>query len=393
MATQAVLAPPAEVTASTRVPVWALASASLAMSIDPSVHNIAFVGAANQLGMSGAQRSLVASLGTLCIAATILATGSLGDRLGRKKIMQAGLLLAVAAGIITSLAQHTAVFAIGRALAGIGYAASFGLSFALLRAVAPDEQQLSRAVAQWLALQTFGVVALGLLGGYLAGMGWRVAYLLPSAIAALAFFFCLASVPEARADNLGRFDKVGLVLIAVGLVCTLDGVSASASAGWLSGKVFIPLSIGIAVLLTFAIYEMRLERPAFPIRLFRDPEMSAAALSGIAFNLGNAVVVLQLSLLWQYLFHYHPFKVSLGLTPLSAASMLGATWVGSLLARGVTNRILIPCGLFTVAAAIAWMSLIWSTTPYYFFLAPLLLAGVGLMFAQTPAARVFVSKS
>jgi MFS family permease len=377
----------------TRTAVCALASASLAMSVDPSVHNIAFVGAANQLGMTGNQRSLVASIGTLCIAAAILATGSLGDRLGRKKIMQGGLLLAVIAGVVTSLAQNTAMFAAGRVIGGIGYAASFGLSFALLRAVAPDEAQMSRAVAQWLALQTVGVVVLGLLGGYLAGVGWRVAYLLPSAIAALAFLFCLRNVPEARADNLGPFDTLGLVLIAVGLVCTLDGVSASASAGWGNPKVLIPLAIGVFVLLAFALYEMQLQHPAFPIRLFRDPEMSAAALSGIAFNIGNAVVVLQLSLLWQYLYRYHPFKVSLGLTPLSLASVVGATWVGSLLARGVSNRTLIPAGLFTVAASIAWMAFAWQSTPYYFFLVPLLLAGVGMMFAQTPAARVFVSKS
>ena len=72
-------------TAGKRGAVFALAAASLAMSVDPSVHNIAFVGAANELGMTGDQRSLVASIGTLCIAASILATGSLGDRLGRKK--------------------------------------------------------------------------------------------------------------------------------------------------------------------------------------------------------------------------------------------------------------------------------------------------------------------
>lgn len=377
----------------TRTAVWALACASLAMSVDPSVHNIAFVGAANQLGMSGAQRSLVASLGTLCIAATILATGSLGDRLGRKKVMQAGLLTAVLAGVVTSIAHNTAIFAAGRVLAGIGYAASFGLSFALLRAVAPDEAHLSRAVAQWLALQTFGVVALGLLGGFLAGVSWRVAYLLPGAVAGLAFIFCWFRAPEARADDVGRFDTIGLLLIAIGLVCTLDGVSASASAGWGSGKVLVPLAIGIAVLLAFAWYELRLEKPAFPIRLFRDPEMFAASLTGVGFNLGNAVVVLQLSLLWQYLYRYHPFKVSLGLMPLSLAAIFGATWVGSLLARGTPNRTLIPAGLLSIAGAIACMAFAWSTTPYYFFLLPLLLAGIGLMFAQTPAARLFVSKS
>ena len=373
--------------------VLALAVASLAMSVDPSVHNIAFVGAANQLGMTGDQRSLVASIGTLCIAASILATGSLGDRLGRKRIMLGGLLLATIGSAVTALAQDTVMFTVGRILSGVGYAASFGLAFALLRAVAPQETQLSRAVARWLALQTFGVVVLGLFGGYLAGVGWRIAYLLPGAIGLLSFFYCMFAVPEARADDVGPFDGIGLSLVALGLVSTLYGVSNSASAGWGNVRVLVPLSLGVLVLVAFAIYELRLPRPAFPIRLFADPEMAMAGLTGIAFNLGNAILVLQLSLLWQYLYRYSPFKVSLYLMPFSIASILGASWVGSLLARGVANRILIPAGLVAVATSIAFMSFASAATPYLFFLAPLLLAGVGLMFAQTPAARLFVSKA
>jgi predicted MFS family arabinose efflux permease len=95
----------------------------------------------------------------------------------------------------------------------------------------------------------------------------------------------------------------------------------------------------------------------------------------------------------EYLYRYSPFKVSFCLMPFSVASILGAAWVGSLLARGVANRILIPLGLLAVAASIVFMGFASASTPYLFFLAPLMLAGVGLMFAQTPAARLFVSKS
>ena len=74
----------------------ALVFASLPMNLDPAIHNIAVVSAGNDLRMTGAERALAASIGTLCIAATILGTGSLGDRLGRKKIMLAGLAVALA---------------------------------------------------------------------------------------------------------------------------------------------------------------------------------------------------------------------------------------------------------------------------------------------------------
>ena len=97
----------------------ALVGASLPMNLDPAIHNIAVVAAGNALHMTGAERSLAASIGTLCTAAAILATSSLGDRLGRKKVMLAGLLVTLAGGIITALAPNAVVFALGRVLSGV----------------------------------------------------------------------------------------------------------------------------------------------------------------------------------------------------------------------------------------------------------------------------------
>ena len=102
--------------------------------------------------------SLAASIGTLCIAATILATGSLGDRLGRKKIMLAGLLVTLVGGVVTALAQNAVMFSVGRSLSGVGFAASSAFAFALLRAIAPQPDALAKTVAWWLALQTLGIV-------------------------------------------------------------------------------------------------------------------------------------------------------------------------------------------------------------------------------------------
>ena len=157
-------------------------AASLPMNLDPAIHNIAVVAAGNALHMTGTERSLAASIGTLFTAATILATGSLGDRLGRKKVMLAGLLVAIAGGAITAAAPSSIVFLLGRALSGVGFAASFGLSFALLRTIAATPEELARMVAKWLALQTFAIVILCVAGGYLAGVSWRAAYLVGPAV-------------------------------------------------------------------------------------------------------------------------------------------------------------------------------------------------------------------
>jgi DHA2 family multidrug resistance protein-like MFS transporter len=370
----------------------ALVGASLPMNLDPAIHNVAVVAAGNALHMTGTERSLAASIGTLCTAATILATGSLGDRLGRKKVMLAGLLVALAGGVTTALAPNAVVFMLGRVLSGVGFAASFGLSFALLRAVAPEPGALARTVAKWLALQTFAIVVLCLAGGYLAGVSWRAAYLVGPLVGMLALVWCMKVVPEAREPAVGRFDALGLILVAVGLVSALYAVSNAASVGWGNARVVVPLASGLVVLMAFGVWEWRSVHPAFPIRSFSDRELLVGALSGIGFNVGNAVVAIQLSLLWQYVYRYTPFEVSLGQLPFIIACIAAASWAGSLVTRGVSMRLLVTVGLLAMAAALAAMAFAGESTPYIFFLVPLVAAGAGLMLTQTPTANVFVAK-
>jgi MFS family permease len=384
---------PAEAQAVSWASLIGLVGASLPMELDPALHNIAVVGAANGLHMTGSERSLAASIGTLCIAAAILATGSLGDRLGRRRIMLLGLLTTLAGGVVTALAPNTTLFVLGRALSGIGFAASFGLSFALLRSIAPAPQALARTVARWLALQTTGVVVLVLIGGYIADTSWRAAYLLGPAVGLVAFFWCLRTVPEAKDDGAGRFDVPGLLLVALGLVGTLYGISNAASFGWSSPKVLVPLAAGVVLLAGFAWWEASCEQPAFPIRAFAHPELAAGALSTIGFNIANAVVTLQLSLLWQYVYRYKPFEVSLGQLPMIVACIVAAGWAGGMVARGVAMRLLVPLGLLAMAAAMTAMAFAGESTPYFLFVVPLVATGVGLMLTQAPAANVFVARS
>jgi DHA2 family multidrug resistance protein-like MFS transporter len=370
-----------------------LAGASLAMELEGTVHSIAIVGAASALRMDGDERALAASIGTLCTAAFILATGSLGDRLGRKRVMLVGLAVSAAGGVITALATSTAQFAVGRALSGVGFAASFGLSFALLPAVAPEPAALARTVARWLALQGIGIVALCLLGGYLADVSWRLAYLLSPAVAVVALVWCLRTVPEAKDPEPGPFDAPGLLLVAAGLVGTLYGISNAASAGWTSTKVQVPLLVGVALLIAFARWEWRRLQPAFPIRAFADPQLMTGALASIGFNVALAVILLQLSLLWQYVYRYKPLEVSLGQLPLILACIVTAGWAGRLVARRVPMRRLTVIGLLAMAAAVAVLGFAGPSAPYVVFAVPLVVAGAGMMLTQAPAAHAFVGKA
>jgi MFS family permease len=368
----------------------ALTAASCLQVVDPTANSIAVVDAAVDLQMDGAQRAFASSVGTLALAAFILTTGSLGDRLGRRRVMLAGLVVAAAGGVITAVAPVTPIFMLGRAITGIGIAAAFGLSFALLRSVLPDN--LPKAVAFWLAGQTAAALVLGVVVGYLAGLSWRFGYLLMPAVAVVALLMCLRGLPEAKADTVGPFDYVGLSAIAVAMIGIIYGLSNAASYGWTSAQVLVPVVVGLVAMAVFIWWEARVEFPAFPVKLFRDPELAGSVATGFSFNMWQAVVTIMLSMLWQYVYQYESLTVSLALMPMSLAMVVGATVAGRLLARGVPASVNLLVGHTVLVGTLVILGFTTTGSPYWFFLILTLAGGFARMLNETTMGQFFVGK-
>ncbi|WP_418274952.1 MFS transporter [Isoptericola jiangsuensis] len=368
----------------------ALTAASCLQVVDPTANSIAVVDAAVDLEMDGAQRAFASSVGTLALAAFILTTGSLGDRLGRRRVMLAGLVVAAAGGVVTALAPITPIFMLGRAITGIGIAAAFGLSFALLRTVLPDN--IPKAVAFWLAGQTAAALVLGILVGWMAGFGWRFGYVLMPIVAVIAFLMCMRGLPEAKAETVGPFDYVGLGAIAVAMIGIIYGLSNAASYGWTSAQVLVPVLVGLVAMAVFIWWEARIEFPAFPVKLFRDPELAGSVATGFSFNMWQAVVTIMLSMLWQYVYLYESLTVSLALMPMSLAMVFGATVAGRLLARGVPASANLLVGHAVLIGTLVLFGFTTTGSPYWFFLILTLAGGFARMLNETTMGQFFVGK-
>lgn len=368
----------------------ALTAASCLQVVDPTANNIAIVGAGIDLDMTAAQRAFAASIGTLSLAAFILTTGSLGDRFGRRRVMLIGLVVAALGGILTAVAPTTAFFMAGRAVTGIGIAAAFGLSFALLREVLPNN--IPRAVAFWLAGQTAAALVLGVVAGWMAGISWRYGYLLMPIVAAIAFLMCMRGLPEAKAANPGPFDFVGLTAIAVAMAGIIYGLSNAAGFGWGSSQVLVPVLVGIVAFVIFVWWEARTAHPAFPVKLFKDPELAGSVAVGFSFNMWQAVVMIQTSMLWQYVFLYQPLQVSLGQVPMTIAMVIGATVAGRLLSKGVPASANLIVGHVLLIATLVWMGFSSTSSPYIFFAIPMIIGGFGRMLNETTMGQFFVAK-
>ncbi|WP_286219155.1 MFS transporter [Paraoerskovia sediminicola] len=368
----------------------ALTAASCLQVVDPTANNISIVGASVDLGMSGSERAFAASVGTLALAAFILTTGALGDRLGRRKVMLVGLLVAGLGGVITAVAPSTTIFILGRAVTGLGIAASFGLSFALLREVMPGK--IPKAVAFWLAGQTAAALVLGVVAGWMAGFGWRLGYLTMPIVAVIAFLMCMRGLPEAKADHVGKFDYPGLLAIAVSLVGLIYGLSNAATAGWGSASVLVPVAIGLVAMALFIWWEARVPDPAFPVKLFKDPELAGSVATGFSFNMWQAVVMIQLSMLWQYIYQYTPLQVSLGQLPLSVAMVIGATVAGRLLSKGIPASLNLIVGHVLLIGTMVMFGFSTTTSPYIFFAIPMIVGGFARMLNETTMGQYFVAK-
>jgi MFS family permease len=376
-----------------RIGVVALGSVAIIQSIDVTTNSIAVVKAANDLSMSTAEYGLAASLSTLFLAATILAGGAVGDRLGRRKVMLLGIITAGAGAVVAVLAPVTPILLLGRAITGIGIGFSFGLSFALVRSTAPHA--IPKGVALWITVQVSGLTLGSVLNGALVDVNWRLGYGLTAACALgslLAVLGARKHIPDARADQVGKFDAVGLVSVGLGMVLLILGISRISTDGFGSPTVLGAGGAGILLIAFFIWWEARLEDPALPVRVFKDKELGASIASIFGYNMWQSVVTLMMVMFLTYLALYGSLQVALTQLPMLITFVIGATVTGNLLGKGMSQHTGILAGHGLMIAATAFMFLATREANFLFFVVPLLIGGFGRIMAETSLSPYFVTK-
>ena len=261
---------------------WVLFATILPSSmgfIDGSALNVALPTIQRDLGSSGAQLLWFISGYTLMLASLILLGGTLGDKLGRKRVFSWGILI-FTVGSATCAASPTSDFLIGaRLLQGIGGALMIPGSLSIISAYFPPERR-GAAIGTWSAATTITTAGGPVLGGVLAQAGlWRVVFLIniPLGIAALLALF--VRVPEsAQPRTGGRVDFVGAVSVTLALAALAYGFISAPDAGFGSPRVVAALAIGAAAIALFVIAERRHPFPMVSLSVFRNAAFTGSNL-------------------------------------------------------------------------------------------------------------------
>jgi EmrB/QacA subfamily drug resistance transporter len=348
-----------------------------------------------QVALPTMQRSLhatfsdlqwVISAYALSLSALILTQGALADRFGRKRIFMIGLAVFTLASLACGLSRSPSALIASRALQGVGGAAMFATSLAL---IGQDFQGSARsaAIAAWGAT-VGGAVAIGpLAGGALtSAFGWQWIFYVNVPIGVLTLLVSLRMVnmadPAAK-----RLDWMGLLTFSGGLFLLILGLTRGNDDGWTSRKIALTLGAAGVLLITFVIVELRQQRPMFDLSLFRKPAFTGVSIA--TFGIGAGMFALL-----PYLTFY--LQNDLGLTPLQGGERLLPltilSFVVPLASRPLTERV--PAGMalgvgLAISAVGLWLfSGLTVGSTWTALLPGLVVAGVGVGLANPAIAKI-----
>jgi EmrB/QacA subfamily drug resistance transporter len=364
---------------------WILGALSLSLMViglDLTVLSVALPVLVADLKATTTELQWIMDSYILVLAVLLLPAGSLGDRIGRKRVLVAGLTLFLAGSLLCAYAWSAGALIGFRAFMGLGGAIVIPLTLSVLPAIF-SEQERPRAIAAWSAASGVSIALGPIVGGWLLGhyfWGSVFWFNVPFIVAALLAVVWL--VPESRDPRPRRADPGGVLLAAAGLTSLVYAIIEQPTRGWDQVTV-TTLAGGVALLAAFAALEARSRHPMLNVSLFADPRFTWAA---VGFGLVGLVLTGAMFLFTQYLqdvLGYRPFGAGLRVIPLVLGLLAGAQAVSRLLPR-TGAKVAMSAGFTLLAAGLALFGTATVHTGYAFIALCLTLMGAGLGMAMTP---------
>jgi EmrB/QacA subfamily drug resistance transporter len=371
---------------------WVLAVVCVAvfmLLLDITIVNVALPDIGRTLDADFTDLQWVIDAYALSLAAFLLTAGTLADLLGRRLVFTAGLVLFTAASVLCAVAGTPALLNLARGLQGVGGAAMFATSLALIAQAfhGPDR---GTAFGIWGAT-TGAAVAVGpLVGGVVVEhVGWEAIFLINVPIGAAAVWVTLRRVTESRDPEARGVDWAGLVTFSTALFLLVFALVRGNAEGWGSPLIDGFLLGAGALLVAFVLVERAQERPMLDLALFRRPPFVGVSLAAFALSASMFSVFLYLTLYLQNALGYGPLETGLRFLPITVLSFAVAPVAGKLSAR-VPPQALIGGGLLLVGTGLLLMRGVGAASGWTALLAGFIAAGAGIGMTNPPLASTAV---
>jgi EmrB/QacA subfamily drug resistance transporter len=359
---------------------WTLLATCVAMFmllLDITVVNVALPDIQRDLDASFSDLQWVVDAYALTLAALLLTAGSLGDRLGRRRVFAIGFGIFTVASLLCGLASEPTVLNVFRALQGVGASLMLATTLAL---IAQEFHGRERATAFGIWGATIGgAIAIGpLVGGALTeGLGWEWIFFVNVPIGIAAMGLTLRKLAESRAPDPEPVDWPGVTTFSLSLFLLVFALVRGNTEGWSSFQISGSL-VGAAVLmLAFVAVQFRSAHPMLELALFRKPAFAGVSLVSFALHAGMFAMFLYLTIYIQSVLGLSPLEAGVRFLPITLLSFFVAPVAGRMLNR-VPARAFFGLGLGLIGAGLLLMRGLSVDSEWTALLAGFVVAGVGI---------------
>jgi len=363
----------------------------LIVGMDNTIVNVALPSIKRQLSASVEGLQWTVDAYTLVLASLLILAGSTGDRLGRRRTFQTGLVLFTVGSLLCSIAPGLGWLIAFRAVQAVGGSMLNPVAMSIITNVFTDPRERAQAIGVW-----GGVVGISLglgpiVGGLLTeSIGWRAIFWINVPIGLAAFVLAALFIPESRAIRARRPDPVGQLLVIVVLVSVTYAIIHGPVAGWQSLSTFGLFGLGVVALIVLLAWELRRTDPLIEVRFFRSLPFSGATVIAVcAFGAFSGLLFLY-TLYLQDVRGLSALSAGLFLLPLAVAVAVLAPVSGRIVGARGPRIPLVAAGIAMTLAGLGLTGLS-NHTGYAWLIGCLVVYGIGFGFVNAPITNTAVS--
>ncbi|MGW0757964.1 MFS transporter [Streptomyces sp. NPDC002814] len=358
----------------------------LIVSLDNTILNVALPSVQRELHASTAGLQWTIDAYTLVLASLLMLAGSTADRIGRKRVFMAGLVVFTIGSALCSIAPNLETLVAFRMVQAVGGSMLNPVAMSIITNTFTDPRERARAIGVWGAVVGISMAAGPLVGGLLVeSVGWRSIFWVNLPVGLAALLLTLRYVPESRADRARRPDPVGQLLVIALFGSATYGIIEAPHA---SAATVLPFAV--VALIGLLAYEPRRAEPLIDLRFFRSAPFSGATVIAIsAFaSLGGFLFLSTLYL--QNVRGLDALHAGLWMLPMAVPTLVCAPLAGRLVGSRGPRLPLLIAGVAMTCSSLLFAVFDAETSDVTLFLGYALF-GVGFGFVNAPITNTAVS--
>jgi EmrB/QacA subfamily drug resistance transporter len=337
----------------------------LLVTIDNTIVNVGLPTISRELSATTSELQWVVDAYTLVFSGLLLVGGHLGDRLGRLRMLQLGLVIFGITSAMAAAAQTTGQLIGGRAAMGVGAALIFPATLGMLSNIFTNPRERATAIGIWSGVSGLAVAIGPVTGGLLLEhFSWGSIFLVNVPLVVLALVAGRMILPESRDPDPGRFDVVGAIGSVAGVGILVWTVIEAPNNGWASATTVTGFVLASLLIGGFVAWEARRSHPLFDVRLFSNPRFAAGAGAIMAAFFGLFGFIFMVTQYFQAVLGYGPLKAGVATLPFAIVTGILSP-VAILLMKRFGSRLVVASGLllmttgFVAAAGTTLQSEYW----------------------------------